>query len=148
MDILIVYDSVYGNTENIARALVSTLTGTGRVMVARAAEADVAGLQPGDLLLVGSPVQAGRPLPAVKAFLDRIPARALEGVRVAAFDTRMTMCIARLFGWAADRIHRTLKARGGQEASPPQGFVVTGRQGPLKEGELERAAEWARSLLR
>jgi len=148
MDILIVYDSIYGNTENIARTLVSTLTGAARVMVARAGEAEVSGLKAGDLLIVGSPVQGGRPLPTVKAFLGRIPARALEGVRVAAFDTRMTMWIARLFGWAADRILAALKAKGGQEASPPQGFIVTGRAGPLKEGEPERAAEWARGLVR
>jgi len=29
----------------------------------------------------------------------------------------------------------------------PEGFLVKGKKGPLKEGELERAAGWARSLL-
>lgn len=140
----IVYDSVYGNTEKIVRALVGALG----AQAARASEAKFTGLKAGDLLIVGSPIQGGRPLPAVLTFLAGIPAGALEGVRVAAFDTRMTMWIARLFGWAADRILAALKAKGGQEASPPQGFVVAGREGPLKEGELERAVEWARGLAR
>lgn len=30
---------------------------------------------------------------------------------------------------------------------PPAGFFVNGKEGPLKEGELERAAEWARQIL-
>ena len=29
----------------------------------------------------------------------------------------------------------------------PEGFIVTDTEGPLREGELERAAEWARGLL-
>jgi hypothetical protein len=36
------------------------------------------------------------------------------------------------------------KAVGGQRAAPPEGFIVLGMKGPLKEGEVERAVAWAR----
>jgi hypothetical protein len=31
--------------------------------------------------------------------------------------------------------------------APPEGFIVKGREGPLKDGELERAAGWAKGIL-
>jgi len=31
---------------------------------------------------------------------------------------------------------------------PPEGFLVTGEKGPLKEGELERAADWAKLVIK
>ena len=30
--------------------------------------------------------------------------------------------------------------------APPEGFVVQGKEGPLREGELERAGVWARGI--
>jgi len=29
---------------------------------------------------------------------------------------------------------------------PPEGFFVNGTEGPMKEGELERAAEWTKQI--
>jgi flavodoxin len=136
MKVFLVYDSVYGNTEKIAKAIAEALAVSAEVKLARAGEADTSKLKAGDLLIVGSPIHGGRAAPAVQTFLDRIPANALTGVVVAAFDTRMEMWIAHL------------KAKGGREAAPPQGYIVKGRQGPLRDGELERAASWARSLAR
>jgi hypothetical protein len=50
-------------------------------------------------------------------------------------------------GYAAKRIADRLKRAGGNLIAPPEGFYVEDTQGPLKAGELERAAAWARSLL-
>jgi len=47
------------------------------------------------------------------------------------------------FGYAAKPIADRLVRKRGSLASPPEGFLVGGSEGPLKEGELERAAEWA-----
>jgi hypothetical protein len=35
---------------------------------------------------------------------------------------------------------------GGELAIPPEGFYVADAECPLVEGELERAAEWARKI--
>ena len=147
MKALVVYDSAHGNTEKIARAVAEALTPSGKARVLRAGEAQPSDLKAMDLLVVGSPTLGGRPTPAVQEFLKRIPAGALKNLRVMSFDTRMKMFIARLFGWAADRIAATLKEKGGILARPPEGFIVKGREGPLADGEIERAAAWAKAIL-
>jgi hypothetical protein len=49
-------------------------------------------------------------------------------------------------GYAASTIAKMLQKKGGKLFFAPEGFFVTGEQGPLKEGELERATEWARKF--
>jgi flavodoxin I len=146
MKALVVYDSQHGNTEAIARAIAGA-AGRGAARAVRVGDVKAADLKALDVLAVGSPTLGGRPTPAVQAFLDGIPAGSLAKVRVAAYDTRMTMWIAKLFGWAADRIAAGLAAKGGVQAARPTGFIVKGREGPLADGERERAAVWAKGFL-
>ena len=147
MKALVVYDSVYGNTEKIARAIGEALASSGEVKIVRAGEANAAALASIDLLIVGAPTQSGKPTLAVQEFLGKIPANALKNIRVASFDTRVKVFIAKLFGYAAGRIADSLKAKGGNLAAPPEGFLVKGKEGPLVDGELERAAAWAKGLI-
>lgn len=150
MQALVVYDSVFGNTEKVAQAIAQAL-GCEAVRLAQAAPAQLAGVE---LLVVGSPTRAFRPLPSVKTWLAGLPA--LQGVRVAAFDTRMAMndqvpgilrLFSRIFGYAAGPIAAKLTGKGGVQAVAPEGFIVLGSEGPLREGELERAAAWAQRLV-
>ena len=147
MKVLIVYDSVYGNTEKIARAIAEAITPSGEVKVLQAGEANPSELASIDLLIVGSPTHGGRPTPAVHKFLNKVTQPSLEGINVAAFDTRSQAKLARVFGNAARRIAGQLTRKGGVLISSPEGFFVTGTKGPLKEGELERAAAWAKGIL-
>lgn len=55
--------------------------------------------------------------------------------------------IVRVGGYAANYIAKKLRKNGVNLIKPPEGFLVTGEEGPLKEGELERAADWAKQLL-
>ena len=144
MKALIVYDSVYSNTEKIARAIEEGLVG--EVKVLRAGEADASKPEAFDLIIVGSPVHGGRPTPAIQSFIDGA-GPALKGKKVAAFDTRVDNWFARIFGYAAVRIADSLKGHGGILAAQPEGFYVKGSQGPLKEGELGRATGWAREIM-
>ena len=144
MKTLVVYDSVYGNTEKIARAIGEALTG--EVEVVHASTANSSGLDAYGLLVVGGPTHAGRATEAVKDFLKNIPASAIAGTNVAAFDTRLTSRWVRIFGFAARRIASSLEKLGGKLAVPPEPFYVDGSEGPLSEGEVERAADWAREI--
>jgi flavodoxin I len=146
MKALIVYDSVYGNTEKIARAIAEAITPSGEVKVLQAGEANPSELESTDLLIVGSPTHAGRPTPAVQDLLNKVP-KLPQGIKVAAFDTRSQTKLVMVFGYAAGRIARNLKKKGGNLIGSPEGFFVTGTKGPLKEGELERAAGWAKGML-
>lgn len=144
MNALVVYDSAYGNTEKVARAIGSAL-GSG-TKVLRASEVSSADLEDIDILVIGSPTQGGRALPRVQQFLERLPDTHAKAMRYAAFDTRMAGRFVRIFGCAADKIDADLKAKGCVPIKPPEGFFVRGRTGPLREGELERASEWAKRL--
>jgi flavodoxin I len=145
MKALVVYDSQYGNTEQIARAIARGIGGEKEVVAIKASEAsaDTAGL---DLLVVGSPTQGGRPTPPVQQFLAKLPSGGLKGVKVAAFDTRAKSWFTKLFGYAAARIAAILKSKGGTVAGPEQAFYVKGTKGPLVEEEIDRAMNWGKEL--
>jgi len=153
MKVLIVYDSVHGNTEKIAMAVAGAITD--EVKVLRVNEVNPAELESIGLLIVGSPVHAGRPTPAVKEFLSRIPSNALKNVGVTSFDTRFSekdrgigvRILLKILGYAAGRIAGRLEGKGGHLTTPPEGFIVEDTEGPLKEGELERAASWVKVAL-
>jgi hypothetical protein len=62
----------------------------------------------------------------------------------AVFDTRVAK--PRLPGSAARAVARRLRRLGVRSVAPVQSFYVTGTQGPLAEGELDRARRWGESL--
>jgi flavodoxin len=145
MKSLVVYDSLYGNTKAIAQTIGAALPGEAEVL--HVGEAPASGLEAYDLLVVGAPTHGARPSPDTQQYLERIQAPALAGVKVAGFDTRMTNKLILLFGTAAPKIAKALQEKGGTLAGSPAGFFVKGGEGPLKDGEVERAAAWAKGLL-
>ena len=156
MKSLVIYDSLYGNTEKIAQVIGEALGIKGEVAIKRVGDVvmeDLAGL---DLLILGSPTQQFRATATMKDFLKRIPASGLKGVKVAAFDTRLTQgnidgtpvlpYFVKIFGYAAEPMANGLKKKGGTLVVPPEGFYVEGTEGPLQAGELKRAADWVKKL--
>ena len=143
MKALIIYDSLYGNTEQIAKAMVTALGKEAKaVRVGAVKDADITSHS---LIIIGSPTQGGRPTIATKAFLDGLTADKLTDKRFAAFDTRLRGIFPKVFGWAADRIEKAIREKGGNTTAQPQGFFVKSAKGPLVEGELERATTWAKA---
>jgi flavodoxin I len=150
MNVVVVADSAYGNTWEIAEAVSAAFDGNARLL--RPEQARAAGLTSVDLLIVGSPTQGGRPLEAVQTFIKGL--QTLSGMHVAAFDTRMDAAKMNFFlralvntiGYAAGKLGKSLEALGGRLVAPPEGFFVEDKEGPLRAGELERATEWARRL--
>jgi flavodoxin len=146
MKTLVVYDSVYGNTEIVARTIGDALPG--EVAVLRVGQVNPSELEAVDLLIIGAPTHGSMPSEAAQALVAKIGAPAREGVKVALFDTRLTWGFLRRYGFAADKMADTLTAKGWALAVPPEGFFVRGlRKGPLKKGEAERAAAWAKGLV-
>jgi flavodoxin I len=144
MKTLVIYDTLYGCTEKIARAIGGAIKG--EVKVVKVGESDAAGPGAYDLIIIGSPTQGGRHTQAMQAFLKDVPAEAIKDKKVAAFDTRMKSWWVKVFGWAADRIASDLKDKGGNLIAPAEAFFVKGGKGPLIEGEEERAAAWAKQI--
>lgn len=146
MKTLIVYDSVYGNTEKIAKAIGDAITG--EVKVLRVGEVNSSELKVFDLIIVGSPTQGGRPTQAIQDFLKKVMEPAIKGINVAAFDTRFSTKLVRIFGYSAGRIASILKRKGATLVVLPKGFFVKSTKGPLKEGEVEHAASWAKEIVK
>ena len=157
MKAMVVYDSAYGNTEKVAQAVANALGSQEDVVLARAGDVKPEQLAGLTLLIVGSPTQKFSPTSATTHCLKSIPEKGLAGAKVAAFDTRFTegeiekvrilAFFVRLFGYAAEPIAKRLEKKGGVLAVPPEGFYVGDTEGPLLEGELERAADWAEQIL-
>ncbi len=157
MKAMVVYDSVFGNTEKVAQAIGRALGPVEEVKTLRVGDVKPEQLAGLTLLVVGSPTQKFSPLGTITRFLKGIPNNGLKGVKVAAFDTRIPESkineirilafFVRLFGYAAKPIADRLQKKGGELVVPPEGFYVGDTEGPLLEGELERAADWARQVI-
>ena len=154
MNALIVYDSTFGNTERLARAIAERL-GSARLL--RAEEADARDLAGYDLLIAAGPTQRQKASPALQEWLKRLPRGVLKGVPAAAFDTRYRMSRF-LTGSAAERIASRLKRAGARLVVPPESFFMERDVPPagekrrhemerLEPDEEERASEWAAGIL-
>ena len=157
MKALVVYDSAFGNTEQVAQKLSDSLSAAYQVRAMRVEDFHVEHLKDLDLLIVGSPTQRFNPTTGTTQFLKALPSSSLRGMDVAAFDTRLRVeeiesngilaFFVRIFGYAAEPIARRLKSKGGMHTVDPAGFYVEGMEGPLVPGELERVVDWVRQLV-
>jgi hypothetical protein len=164
MSALVVYESMYGNTRQVAEAIAEGL-GTQAVPVSEATAGRLAGV---DLVVIGGPTHAwgmtraktrqaaadGAAKPGSGLTLE--PHATDSGVRewlaehagkvpaAAVFDTRIGMP-AMLTGRASRRIARALRRAGVTLVRPPQSVLVS-KQNRLLPGELDRAGTWGSEL--
>lgn len=144
MHAMVLYDSLFGNTEQIACAIEGVLKEDGPVALRAVSEVDV--LPPDlDLLVIGGPTQGHGVSAPMKTLLDATPPGRIDGVDVATFDTRLKWPEF-LSGSAARGIAKHLTHKGARLITPPESFYVEGKEGPLAAGELDRAATWARQV--
>lgn len=156
-DALVIYDSVFGNTRKVAEEMARILGDHQEVDIRQVGEVWPEHLDGIKLLIVGSPTRQFKATIALDQFLKQIPDGSLQGIKFAAFDTRMTpddvrknwflAIMVKLFGYAAEKIDKQLKILGGIELIPPQGFLVSAIEGPLVNGELESVAIWVNQIL-
>jgi flavodoxin len=151
MIILVAYDSYFGNTEKVAQRIADTL----KADIVHVNDIGKETLKTHDLFILGSPTRAFKASDATRAFLSKLREGDLDGVYVAAFDTRLDInkvgnpflsIMVRLFGYAAEPMAEKLVKNGGVQAAEPAWFYVEDSEGPLREGELERALDWAKSI--
>jgi flavodoxin I len=146
MNTLIIYDSTFGNTEKIAQAIADISAEQGSVRTLRVSKVQSSDLEGVDLLVLGCPTHKRKPTDGVRAFLDCVSRRSLKGISAVVFDTRYRKPRL-LTGSAARRLAKSLRKAGAFLLTSPQSFFVASREGPLEEGETERAAAWAREVL-
>ena len=152
MAIIIVYDSIFGNTAEIAKTIAGELKAFGQIRLMPVAEAGSLSVAESDLLIVGSPTRGFRPTPTISEFVAGLAAATAQA---ATFDTRIALdtvhpsplrWVIDAGGYAADRIATALEHHGFRQVGSKGGFFVEGQEGPLRAGESERAAQWAREI--
>jgi len=137
MSAIVIYDTNYGNTRKIAEAVADAL-GARAISVSDVQPEDLSGI---GLLVVGSPILGWKPSERMLTFLGSLGPGRLNNVQAAAFDTRVKLFI---HGDAAGKIAKALAGAGARLVTEPKAFYVKGKEGPLLEGELEKAREWGR----
>ena len=146
MKALVVHYSKFGHTQRIAEVIGQVLAARGPTQVLSIDELDVDALRQADLIIMGTPTHKMNLPEAVRPVLDNLPRRILPKTPVAAFDTsyKMNAFLARFT--AAKRLDRKLRKLGGKRVVPPETFHVVEREGPLYDGEIERAQAWAATI--
>jgi hypothetical protein len=165
MRALVVYETIWGNTGELANAIADGLrTGAGVevVDVVEAVDAPAAVDPEVDLLVVGGPTHAfsmstgSTRDSARQQGATRIPARGIREwlgelaspaspIGVATFDTRTVH--PRLPGSAAKKALKQLVAKGFRPVDKAHTFGVHGYSGAIADGELDQAREWGASLV-
>jgi len=169
MKSVVVFESMFGNTELIARKIAEGLAGVGhQTLLADVREVGSDDLGGAGLLVIGAPThafslsrrstredavrQGAEPSHAargVREWLETLeeayPAME-ERPRVACFDTRVEK-VRRLPGSAAKRAARTLRAKRFVVIDRPTSFYVRDTKGPVTTGEFELAREWGARLV-
>ncbi len=146
-----VFDSAFGNTAKVAHTIGEAVDATARKVDSITPE-ELSGVK---LLFIGSPTRAFQPTPATMAFLKGQKGQ-LAGVKAAAFDMRIKVkdapsCflqfIIGIFGYATPKRVKGQQKAGAEVALEAEGFAVLDSEGPLVEGELDRARAWAVKIL-
>jgi hypothetical protein len=162
MRALVVFESIWGNTEQIARAIATGIEETMTVDIVDSESAPKT-VEDYDLVVVGGPTHAlsmtrasTRQSAVAQQGAPRAPERGIRewlvdltppgrAISAATFDTRVDK--PRLPGSAAKAAKRELRELGFEIAAKQESFRVHGYEGPLLDGELARAEQWGRNLL-
>jgi hypothetical protein len=159
MQAVVVYESFWGNTAAIARAIAEGLGPNAQALTTDEATAEV--VSSADLVVAGAPVlgfrlptdevrkgllrEYGAPTPAdtshrsMRSWLEALPqGRGL----VTAFETRFRFSP----GGSIGTITHEMERAGYRPIAKGRKFLVTGKYGPLKNGELARARLWGAEL--
>lgn len=147
MNALVVYFSKFGNTKLVAEAIGATLESAGAVRMVGLNELTAADFYDVGLVVMGSPTHRMNLPEAARLILDKLPKRILKGKLVAAFDTSYKMSWWLNHYTAGKRLAQKLRKLGGMRIVPPEIFHVTEREGPLYDGEIERANAWAALII-
>jgi len=171
MQALVIYESMFGNTHLIAKAIGAGLAETHEVSVQAIHDVDRAAIEEADLVVVGGPTHVhGMSRPSTRKGAVDVAAKSNGDVELepdaerpglrewfatlepvdakpaAAFDTRIDAAPA-LTGRASKSINRKLRRHGFKEVVEPESFLVT-KQNHLKPDELTRAKQWGQQLAR
>ena len=145
---IVVYDTSYGNTKKIAETIAGTLKESGiEVDLFDVKHVKKLSAKDYDFLVLGSPTRFGTMSFAMRGFLGKVKNEEWMNKPFTAFDTENPENMEEKKEYsAAEKISEKLRAKKMNQLLPVMKALVLGQKGPLKEGEIERTKEYARTL--
>lgn len=157
----VLFESTFGSTERVAKAVARGLRDEGYdATVVDVRLALFCSPENADLVVVGAPTHTFSALPrdldalrgarspgstGVRDWLEFLPTASTGApLHLAVFDTRAAK-VCRFLS-AGRAIRRLARRHGARMVGDLQGFLVEDVRGPLREGEVQRARAWGRSL--
>jgi len=168
MRVVVIYESIYGNTGAVAAAIAEGIESDADVLCM--AVPDI--LPNADMYVFGAPthvhglsstmsrksiedevrqaVARGEPLhyfptAGMRMLIEDLPS--VSGTPVAVFDTRFHKSRI-LTGSAAKTMAKKLERKGYEVVVAPESFFVVDTDGPLADGEMARARAWGATVAR
>src|SRR5680860_98827 len=142
MKALVVFDSNLGNTKKIAETIAKELGSDAKAV--SVSDYNVKDLEGIELIIAGSPIIGWKPTEKMDRFLSSLSKDQLKGIKATSFDTRVKLFI---HGDAMGKIADKLKNAGAEITIKPQAFFVHGKDTTiLFDGEIEKAAQWAKTI--
>ncbi|MFQ6125512.1 MAG: flavodoxin family protein [Candidatus Heimdallarchaeota archaeon] len=146
MRVLVVYESKYGNTKQVAETIVKGIQDAKGIetVLTECKDVDFNKIVDYDAILVGTPNHMGSPTRGMKKFVDKLGKLNLEGKQTAVFDTY----IKNDFEKAVKKLENRIKEKvpGLKRIVPGLSIRVDGMKGPISEGELPKCAEFGKKL--
>lgn len=163
MKTLVIYESLYGNTEEIGIAIGEAVASAGGVEVFEVSEAPRVIPADIDFVFLGGPTHAfgmtrqstrddapkyaeGPYISTDYGIRDWLGDYSCESPTTwATFDTKIEK--PKLPGAASEKAKKKLRKDKANTVVATETFYVSGSAGPLRDGELARATEWAESII-
>lgn len=153
---IVVCDSVYGNTKQVAEAIAEEIRSEGHEVELISLKDGEAPAAMGDFMFVGSPTRMGRPTGAAKEYLSGLNVDQWKGKPIVMYDTvgplpkdeeKRKVWMTRIDKSAASRMRDLAEGRGLTVHRELLHIAVTGFKGPLAPDALDRARDFTRKFL-
>jgi flavodoxin len=153
---VVAYDSVYGNTKQVAEAIAEQIRSEGHEAELISLRDEGGRAAAGDFMFVGSPTRMGRMTKDTKKFLEGLSVEPWKNKPIVAFDTvgslpkdeeKRKKWLGRIDKGAGTGIQELVRARGLTPHPDVLHIAVTGFKGPLASDGLNIAKDFVHQFI-
>jgi len=144
--VIVVYESKYGNTIQVAEAIIEGINEIERIeaVLKEPKHVEPTEVLDYDVILIGSPNHFGGPTRGIKKFIDKLGKLPLKEKMFAVFDTYIKGDFEKAVNKMEKRINE--KVPGLKQIAPRLSIKVQGMKGPILEGELPKCKEFGKKI--
>ncbi len=144
--VIVVYESKYGNTRQVAEAIIEGINEIQRIeaVLKEPKHVEPTEVLDYDVILIGSPNHFGGPTRGIKKFIDKLGKLPLKEKMFAVFDTYIKGDFEKAVKKMEKRINE--KVLGLKQIAPGLSIKVQGMKGPILEEELPKCKDFGKKI--